>query len=252
MGMKKRIIDFFARMGVDLTSWRLWRYERIETKRAPKTYSQFGEDACLRGLMEQRLQQNPAYRGFWVDIGAHHPTRYSNTRMFSEMGWRGINVDAMPEVIDLFRKRRPQDINVNVGIGDKPGELAYYQFPDHAYNTFLKTNVDGLARKWGRELVEGRDYNVRMVEVITLRELLDGYLPKGQKIDFLTVDAEGMDQAILESNDWSLYRPDFILVEVIWVGDGQTALDNDITRFLSEVGYELVGLCSYTAVFRLK
>ena len=250
--MKKRIIELFARLGVDLTSWRSCRYERIATKRAPKTYSQFGEDACLRGLMEQRLLQNPAYRGFWVDIGAHHPTRYSNTRMFSEMGWRGINVDAMSDVIDLFRKRRPHDINVNVGIGDKPGELAYYQFPDQAYNTFLKTHVDELARKWGRELVEGRDYNVRKVKVITLKELLDGYLPKGQKIDFLTVDAEGMDQVILESNDWSLYRPDFILAEVLWVEDGQTVLDNDTTRFLREVGYEFVGLCSCTAIFRLK
>ena len=250
--MKKRIIELFVRLGVDLTSWRSWRYERIATKKAPKTYSQFGEDACLRGLMEQRLLQNPAYRGFWVDIGAHHPTRFSNTRMFSELGWHGINVDALADVIDLFSKRRPHDINVNVGIGDKPGELSYYQFPEHAYNTFLRARVDELAREWRRVLVEGRDYKVRKIQVITLKELLDHYLPEGQKVDFLTVDAEGMDLAILESNDWSLYRPDFVLVEILRVGAGHAVFDNDTTRFLDGVGYEFVGLCSCTAVFRSK
>lgn len=249
--MKELLKCLLARMGVDLTSWRSMRYERLVVKGAPKTYSQYGEDACLRGLMDKRCR-DCAYRGFWVDIGAHHPTRFSNTRMFSELGWRGINVDAMEDAIDLFRQRRPLDINVNVGIGDKPGEMAYYKFPDHAYNTFLKSRVEELARELGCELVEGRDYVISKVQVITLKELLDHYLPKGQKIDFLTVDAEGMDQVVLESNDWSRYRPDFVLAEVLRTGDGHTFLDSDTARFLADVGYEFAGQCSCTTIFRLK
>ena len=33
------------------------------------------------------------YKGFWVDIGAYHPSNLSNTKVFSLNGWRGINVD---------------------------------------------------------------------------------------------------------------------------------------------------------------
>ena len=245
--MKDLIKRLLAKMGVDLTGWRSARYERRAAEGAPKTYSQYGEDACLRGFMDRRCRDRE-YRGFWVDIGAHHPTRFSNTRMFSELGWRGINVDAMSDAIELFRKRRPNDINVNVGVGSVPGELDYYQFPDHAYNTFVKARVDELAREWGHELVEGRDYHVCKVPVVTLRELLDECLPSGQKIDFLSVDAEGMDLEILKSNDWEKYRPDYVLAEV--EGALSDAGGSEMVRFLRAVGYELAGRCFVTAIFK--
>lgn len=247
--MKDFIKKLLAKMGVDLTGWRSARYERRVAQSAPKTYSQYGEDACLRGFMDRRCRDRK-YRGFWVDIGAHHPTRFSNTRMFSELGWRGVNVDAMPDAIVLFVKRRPNDINVNVGVGASSGELDYYQFPDHAYNTFVKERVDALSAEWGRELVAGRDYQVRKVPVVTLKDLLDGYLPPGQKIDFLTVDAEGMDLEILKSNDWGTYRPEFVLAEVNDAGSLTDAGESEMVRFLREVGYGLVGQCVSTSIFR--
>lgn len=248
--MKEVAKKFLAKMGVDLTGWRSWRYEKHAVKRAPKTYSQYGEDACLRGFMDVRCR-TVGYRGFWVDVGAHHPTRFSNTRMFSEMGWSGINVDALPEAIELFRKRRPQDVNVNIGIGDVTGELEYYRFHDHAYNTFVKARIGELSRDWGHELIEGRDYHVCKVPVITLRELLDRYLPKGQKIDFLSVDAEGMDLAVLKSNDWARYRPEFVLAEVLHAGCDRTILDSEAACFLIDKGYEFVGQCVCTTIFRM-
>ena len=245
--MRSLIKKLLAKMGVDLTGWRSARYERRVAQGSPKTYSQYGEDACLRGFMDRRCRDRE-YHGFWVDIGAHHPTRFSNTRMFSEMGWRGINVDAMSDAIELFRRRRPKDINMNVGVGAVPGELDYYQFPDHAYNTFVKARVDELAREWGHNLVDGRDYHVCKVPVVTLKKLLDEHLPSGQNIDFLSVDAEGMDLEILKSNDWEKYRPDYVLAEV--EGSLSDAGGSEMVRFLRAVGYELVGRCVVTAIFK--
>jgi hypothetical protein len=43
--------------------------------------------------------------------------------------------------------------------------------------------------------------------------VLHKYVPKGKKIDFLSVDAEGFDLIVLNSNDWETYRPTFVLVE---------------------------------------
>lgn len=49
-----------------------------------------------------------------------------------------------------------------------------------------------------------------MVNVLPLSEILDRYLPQKQKIDFMTIDVEGLDLEVLESNDWSLYRVTYV------------------------------------------
>ena len=66
------------------------------------SYAQNGEDIVLaRGLR--------ADAGFYVDIGAFDPHVDSVTKLFYERGWRGINVDPVPEVIALFERDRPRD-----------------------------------------------------------------------------------------------------------------------------------------------
>jgi hypothetical protein len=56
-----------------------------------RSYSQYGEDVLLQGFWEDKWSWG--YKGFWVDIGAHHPSNLSNTKAFALNGWRGINVD---------------------------------------------------------------------------------------------------------------------------------------------------------------
>ena len=53
-------------------------------------YSQEGEDMILGKIFSGQKH------GFYVDVGAHHPLRFSNTYLFYLKGWRGINIDAMP------------------------------------------------------------------------------------------------------------------------------------------------------------
>ena len=83
--------------------------------RWPHSYSQEGEDLVLaRYFAKSSL--------IYVDVGAHHPTRYSNTYLFYSQGWRGINIDAMPGSMDAFRRDRPRDINIEalVSTSKKP------------------------------------------------------------------------------------------------------------------------------------
>lgn len=61
--------------------------------------------------------------GFYVDVGAHHPTRFSNTYLFYLRGWHGVNVDAMPGSMAEFRRLRPRDLNIEALISSTPGEL---------------------------------------------------------------------------------------------------------------------------------
>lgn len=202
------------------------------------SYSQFSEDLILYDLMADRLL-NPEYRGFWVDIGAHDPVRFSNTKIFSDIGWGGINVDAMPEAIKKFKCRRKRDLNINVGVGPCEGELPYYMFEDHAINTFDKALADK----------QGGLKEIRNIKMVTLEHLLDKYLPDNQHIDFMTIDAEGLDFKILQSNNWEKYRPDYVLVEVH--GDNRpSVVESEVAKYMGNVGYAFVAQGVLTVFFK--
>lgn len=180
-----------------------------------------------------------SYRGFWVDIGAHHPVRYSNTRMFSDLGWRGINVDALKESIRLFERARPRDINLCLGVGEADGELDYYAFSDPSVNTFSKAAADEVSKG-------GEVPRIEKIPVKTLKTILDEHLPSGQHIDFFDIDVEGLDPQVLRSNDWTKYRPDFILVEI----HGPEPWKSEISAYLVSLGYAFAAQCRFTSVFR--
>ena len=222
-----------------IKTW-LKAFWHVVFERCRISYSQFSEDIMLRDMISERLQ-DPTYRGFWVDIGAHDPVRFSNTKIFSDMGWCGINVDAMPEAIEKFERYRKRDINLNVGIGPADGELPYYMFPDHAINTFDKAIAD---RQPGLK-------GVRNIKMLTLEHVLDKYLPAGQHIDFLTIDAEGFDFKILQSNNWEKYRPDYVLVEVHG-NDRSAVLNSEIAQFMGKMGYDFIAQGYLTTFFRRK
>src|SRR3954469_14517353 len=93
-------------------------------------YAQEGEDQLLLRLVDGRES------GFYVDVGAHDPRRFSNTCVFYNKGWRGINIDPNPQVIRKFDCERPGDINLCCGISDSKGEMKYFEISDPALNTF--------------------------------------------------------------------------------------------------------------------
>jgi FkbM family methyltransferase len=166
------------------------------------SYSQEGEDLVINRFLGQKK------KGFYIDIGAHHPKRFSNTYMFYRLGWRGINIDAMPGSMQLFEEQRPKDINLELGVSKQQGELLYYMFNEPALNTFSESEAikkDGL-----------RNYKIiekRPVTTYPLVEILDKHISREQVIDFMSIDVEGLELDVVVSNDWEKYRPQFILVE---------------------------------------
>src|ERR1041385_1053171 len=102
--------------------------DELTTGHAIKSYSQEGEDMILKRIFDEKKN------GFYVDVGAYHPKRFSNTYYFYKKGWRGINIDAMPGSRKAFRRQRPRDINVESPISDKHETLTYYAFDEPAIN----------------------------------------------------------------------------------------------------------------------
>lgn len=202
-----------------------------------KSYSQEGEDMILRRIF------NGKAIGFYVDVGAHHPTRFSNTYFFYKCGWCGINIEPNPEVSALFRSVRKRDVHVQLGVSDSAGEITYHQFNEPALNTFDSESVkSSLARK---------QYHLKStcrVPVERLDRIFDSYLPPGTSIDFLSIDVEGLDLMVLKSNDWRRYRPKCVLVEVL-KSSLEDVVKNEIYDFMKQQQYVLHAKTHNTVFF---
>lgn len=203
-----------------------------------RSYSQDGEDL----IIDRLLSGQP--RGFYVDVGAHHPLRFSNTFAFYRRGWRGVNIDAMPGSMKMFRRFRKRDINIECGVAARSGTLTYHCFNEPALNTFNAEEAMMKARPPYHE--------IRTVEVAVepLGLLLERYLPPNQPIDFLSVDVEGLDEEVLRSNDWQRFRPLYVLAEALRVD----LLDLDqcsIVLYMQSVGYKPVAK-AYNTVFFMR
>lgn len=168
-------------------------------------------------------------RGFYVDVGAFHPTLFSNTYFFYLNGWQGINVEARPGSKTLFDKVRPRDINLELGISRDCGEMTYYFIAaDSPMNSFSPDFLRQI------EMLEAVKSKI-LVPTLPLAEVLERHLPKGQLIDFLTVDVEGHDYEVLESNDWKRFRPRLIVVE----DEGLDPDESRIVQMMKGHGYQL-------------
>lgn len=204
---------------------------------AIKSYSQEGEDMILRRLFEN--QQT----GFYVDVGAHHPMRFSNTYFFYKKGWNGINIDAMPGSMKLFNKFRPRDINIEKPVSETKQVLTYYAFNEPALNGFSKELSDERNGKGNYFVKFTKD-----IETSTLEEILDNNLPNNQQIDFLSIDVEGLDFMVLKSNNFTKYRPKVILIEII--GSSLSDIENnDISKFLKDHRYSIYAKTVNTVIF---
>lgn len=193
-------------------------------------FSQGGEDAILNGIFKKKMAKGE--KGFFIDVGAYHPYKHSNTYYFYLRGWRGINIDASPGSMRLFNKLRPGDINLEVGIGNKKGAYTYYMLGNNStMNTFSKENL----------LIHGFKDTKREVQVqmTTLKDIFSRYSQHFSTIDFINIDVEGFDYEVLQSNDWNKFRPHLIVVELD-VEEMKDLLNNKSAILLKSLKYKIV------------
>jgi FkbM family methyltransferase len=218
---------------------RRWIHNRLHGKFCNPSYAQEGEDMVLRRIFETKKES-----GCYVDVGAHHPRRFSNTRYFYSRGWRGINIDPLPGSMHLFELERAGDVNLEVAVGSEAGSMMYYQFNDAAMNTFSRERQELLVAEGKYRLIAKTE-----VPVLPLRDILSRHL-KDRKIDFLSIDVEGFEVEVLRSSDWEHYRPSVVLMEAI-----DASLDEVIrepgpaAKFLTSRGYRVFAKTVNTVFF---
>lgn len=228
----QKIKNYFKELGVS-------EY-KSQIEHAFVSFGQEGEDVIINRLLGSK--QN----GFYVDVGAHHPKRFSNTYSFYQKGWKGINIDAMPNSMLAFNKERPRDINLEIGVSKKEEELTYYMFNEPALNTFSKKEA---IKK--QSLPRYKVIEEKRILTYPLKSILDKHLKKKIHIDFMSIDVEGLDLDVLESNDWNKYRPSILLVEDL--GDlSITKIEENslVFKFLKEKNYNFFAKTFNTLFFK--
>ncbi len=191
------------------------------------SFSQCAEDTILATLFCYKM------KGFFVDIGAFHPYKFSNTYLFYRKGWNGINIDAAPGSMRLFNKLRPLDINLEIAISDISEKLTYYYLGEgNAMNTFSKQMIETLGNQ---EKIQ------KTIDITTQRldSILDKYL-SGKEINFMSIDVENLELMVLKSNNWDKYRPHVLLLESFELMNSNNDFDIPIMAYLNDKGYKLI------------
>ena len=190
------------------------------------SWSQGGEDlALLHAIMEKR-------NGLFIDIGAHHPSRFSVTRYLYQMGWSGVNVDANQELINAFNEVRTRDVNLCAAVGLEP---------KYTFTIFEEAAISTLDSEWRKKFISENNKIVKEVEVEgrKLRSILDDFQPR-QRIDLLSIDAEGSDLQVLQSLEFETLGksrfPKWLLLEA--APPVSNALQTPAVKLAIEWGYE--------------
>jgi FkbM family methyltransferase len=205
---------------------------------AKLAFALWGEDQILAWVFENR----PA--GFYVDVGAYHPTLHSNTKLLSDRGWTGINIDCNPTMIEYHRNARPRDVNLNVAVGATEGPVKVYIFHEWASsNTISPVWAEAISRIQSTAV----DREIE-VQCYPLHKILERHLPPGQAIDLLNVDVETVDLEVLQSNDWTRFRPRVVAIEDIEFNLDEPT-HSATYRFLREQGYHFFSRTIYTNFF---
>ena len=185
-------------------------------------FSQGEEEKILSEIFKNKKN------GFYVDVGCHHPKRFSNTAKLYKNGWSGINIDADIKTIKLFDVFRKRDNNIQAFISETELKLKYTILNDSALNGNLTKERINILEKKGYKVLKTIE-----IETITLDNILKSIKPQLKKIDLLDIDVEGHDIKVLKSIDLTKFLVNVILIEL----SGE--IEEEVTAYLKRYNYKL-------------
>jgi FkbM family methyltransferase len=175
--------------------------------KANPSFAQAGEDVIVQYLFNKLKIKRPTY----LDIGANLPVLGNNTYFFYNKGSRGVCVEPDPDLYRKIQRCRPKDTNLNYGIGvNNHASADFFIFPDphSGWNTFSKEEAEQRERGTGIRIKEIKKSPLKSINEV-IAENFETYP------NFLSIDVEGLDLAILETIDFEKYKPEIICAETI-------------------------------------
>lgn len=198
---------------------KLLKFNHRSLKYLQGSYSQFGEDFFLRHYFSNHKN------GVFIDVGAYHPYKFSNMEYLrSQLGWKGVNIEPQYDNYKLLEKET-EDINLNCLVSNRKGKVLF--------------KIDGVCSS----IAEGE--NVENTVSVESKRLEDIFIEcKLKTVDFMSVDCEGYDIEVLETNNWDLCRPHLVAVE-----DHNKALNTRVDQYMNSKGYNMISWYNLTKFY---
>jgi FkbM family methyltransferase len=195
----------------------------------PVFHAQHGEDQAL-------LEFFGEVPGFYVDVGANDGLSNSNTAALDRMGWRGLLVEADPNLAVICRQARPRATVIACAAADPARRGSYAAFqrisPGHDETTGLSSLVDSPELKQ-KAMQIGASVSTIAVPVRSLDDILEKYNAP-EAFELLSVDVEGAELEVFRSCNLRRWRPRIIIAE-----DNFAGRDTSVRRHLRRFGYHL-------------
>lgn len=205
-------------------------------------YGQFAEDILMWEALKSLGGGDEPKALRYLDIGANHPTRLSNTMFFYHRGATGLLIEPNPQLVERLRKRRPKDTVLGIGVAEKSSErLTFHKFIPDVLGTFSGEAAESY-KKMGYSYLGSQP-----IQVVGVRELLEEHYRSGPP-DIFSLDAEGLDAKIIEAIDWQVFHPKVICVET-WDMGSRKVLE-EIPACLRGNGYQEFARVGPNSIFK--
>lgn len=178
-------------------------------------YAQCAEDIVLLRAFRDRGDA-----GFYVDVGAGHPTIGSVTKnLYDRLGWSGIEIEPLPEMAEKLRAERPRSVVVEAAASAAAGSVVFTQLID---NWAMSTTIPHVAERHVSDGWATRRWNVTTRR---LDDMLEMHRPTGT-IDLIKIDAEGAEADVLKGLSLERWKPRVLVIEATEPGLENSTLES--------------------------
>lgn len=192
------------------------------------SYSQLGQDLVVMALTDAK------HRGYFVEFGAMDGRYFSNTWLLeSELEWNGIVAEAAKCFHAALKENRKCAVDFRA-ISAVTGDLLEFK------ETYTELGLSGLTEYFepGEMHTNRRhqsDGNTYQVSTLSLQDLLE-YHNAPREIDYMSIDTEGSEYAILSNFDFSKYDIKIFTIEHNYLEPRRT----EIRALMTMKGYDLI------------
>jgi FkbM family methyltransferase len=182
------------------------------------SFGQCEEDAWFLSFLRARGIQW-ADSGFYVDLGANHPVVLSTTYLLYRAGWHGITVDPIPSLCALHRRLRPRDICLNAGVGPACERRRFWETAPDVFSSFSEQDTKRAEERGFCTVLREAELPLLTPEKILKQAVAEG------KVNYLSIDTEGLDGEILRNWPWGKSLPDVVSCEASALSEDESEAD---------------------------
>jgi FkbM family methyltransferase len=174
---------------------------------------------------ENRLKEEffrAARAGYFVEVGANDPERWSQTFHLERLGWTGVLIEPQPDLAEQLRQRRTAKVYAVACSAPENAGRSMTLYIAGGHSSFDPRLKVASVRPHGTV-----DVPLRTLDSV----LMEAGAPA--PIDFLAIDVEGHEIEVLRGFDFARWRPRLVFLE-------DHVDDLRLHRFMQASGYKWI------------